>query len=146
MANRYSEDVHNHFIAEEGFKLESYTDHQGNWTIGIGHLLGRDNAFRGLRWSEEKVRQVFENDLDIALSNARQVFPGFNTMPPKVQLAIMDMLFNMGLGRFRGFKKTIRLLNSGLYAEAAVEAMDSEWAKHDVPNRAARVTKLLSNA
>lgn len=146
MSYRYSTDVHKHFIFEEGLRNESYTDHQGNWTIGIGHLLGRSAGYKGLKWSTAKVMTVFEADLDTAVSNAKQIFPQFNIIPPKVQLAILDMLFNMGINRFRGFKKTIRLIHAGRYAEAAVEALDSEWAKHDVPNRAVRVAKLLSNA
>lgn len=145
MELRYSKAVHDHFAAEEGFRTESYLDHQGNWTIGIGHLLGRDIAFRGLKWSEMKVQMAFENDLDICVANARQLFPEWDILPPKVQLAILDMLFNMGINRFRGFKKTIRLIHESRFEEAAREALDSEWAKHDVPNRAARTAKLLSN-
>lgn len=145
MTNRYSKQLHDHFIAEEGYRNESYTDHQGNWTIGIGHLLGKSDAFRGMRWSDAKVISVFENDIDTVVRNAKELFPEFSQLPPKVQLAILDMLFNMGINRFRGFKKTIRLIHLGRFAEAAVEALDSEWARHDVPNRAKRIAKLLSN-
>lgn len=145
MQYRYSTATHEHFKAEEGYRNDSYLDHQDNWTIGIGHLLGKSNAFRGIRWSDEKVLQVFENDLDIVVGNARQLFPEYDILPPNVRLAILDMLFNMGINRFRGFKKTIRLIHEGRFQEAALEALDSEWAKHDVPNRAKRIAKLLSN-
>lgn len=145
MGYKYNKKIHEHFIFEEGFRNESYLDHQGNYTIGIGHYLGKSDAFKGIKWSDEKVMTVFENDLDIAVDGAKQIFPQFNTFSENVQLAIMDMIFNMGINRFRGFKKTIRLIHQGKFKEAAQEALDSEWAKRDVPNRAKRISKLLAS-
>lgn len=145
MTYRYAPHIHEHFIFEEGLRLKSYTDHKGNWTIGVGHLLGKSNSFSGMEWTREQVMETFEDDLDIAVENAYQIFPEFAIVPPNVQLAIVDMLFNMGINRFRGFKKTIRLLHAQKYEEAAAEALNSKWAKYDVPVRAKRVAKLLSN-
>lgn len=142
---RYSTDVHKHFISEEGYRKKSYLDHLGNYTIGIGHLLGKNKAFKGLIWSDDKIIMTFENDLDISLKSAKDIFPHYDILPPNVQLAILDMIFNLGARGFREFKTVIRMVNSGRYEEAAIAALDSKWARQDVPNRAARTAKLLSN-
>lgn len=142
---RYDEAVHKHFIFEEGYRNTSYLDHLGNYTIGIGHLLGKSDSFSGLQWTDAKVRMVFENDLDISLRHAKEIFPQWDILPPKVQLALLDMIFNLGGYGFRQFKTAIRMVHAGRYQEAAVAALDSKWAKKDVPNRAKRVAKLLSN-
>jgi Phage-related lysozyme (muraminidase) len=145
MSRRYSKAVHDHFAFEEGCRAESYLDTKGYWTIGIGHMLGKDIAFKGLRWSQEKIITVFENDLDTSLGHAQTIFPQFAILPPKVQLAILDMIFNLGGAGFRQFKTVIRMIHAQKYPEAAVAALDSKWARQDVPNRARRVAKLLSN-
>ena len=142
---KYSKDVYDHFIMEEGFRTKAYLDHQGNYTIGVGHLLGRNPKYKGMVWSEEKVMSVLDDDIDIALGHAKTIFPQFDIIPPKVQLGILDMIFNLGGRGFREFKKMIRMINLQKYQEAAKEALDSEWAREDVPNRARRTAKLISN-
>ena len=145
MQFRYSKAVHDHFIAEEGYRTKAYKDTKGYWTVGIGHLLSKTVSFEGLVWSDAKVRTVFENDLDSSLRSAKEIFPQYETLPPNVQLAILDMIFNLGGNGFRQFKTVIRMINAGRYKDAAVAALDSKWARQDVPNRARRTAKLLSN-
>ena len=141
---RYSKETHDHFIAEEGYRNKSYKDTRGFWTIGIGHLLGVSDAFSNMYWTDEKIIQVFENDLDRSLKAAKEIFPQYDILPEKVKLAILDMIFNLGPVGFRKFKNTIRLIHEGRYAEAAQSASQSLWARQ-VPNRAQRTCKLLSN-
>lgn len=145
MSYRYSKEVHDHFIAEEGYRTKSYKDTKGYWTIGIGHLLSKTENFSGLVWSHEKVMTVFENDLDKTVVTAKEIFPEWDTFPSRVQLAILDMIFNLGPYGFRQFKNTIRLIHARKFAEAAAGALQSKWARVDVPNRAKRTAKLLSN-
>jgi lysozyme len=140
---RYGKEIVDHFIREEGYSEKSYLDTKGNWTIGIGHLLGVGSSFSDMRWTRAKIISVFENDLDSAYADAKIIFPQFMSFSYNVQLAILDMIFNMGAVRFRGFKKSIRLINEGRFKEAAVEILDSKWAKVDVPNRAIRVSNLM---
>ena len=145
MTSRYSKDVHDHFIAEEGYRPKAYKDSKGYWTIGIGHLLSKTESFAGLVWTDAKIREVFENDLDNSLRHAKEIFPQYAILPPPVQLAVLDMIFNLGGYGFRGFKNTIRLIHAQKYKEAADSAIQSKWARIDVPNRAKRVCKLLAS-
>lgn len=145
MIPRYSTIVHDHFISEEGYRRKAYKDAKGYWTIGIGHLLSKTQDFSGVTWSDGKVIAVFEDDLDRSLLNAKEIFPEWDILPQNVQLAILDMIFNLGANGFRQFKTTIRLIHNGKYLEAAGAALESKWARQDVPNRAHRTAKLLSN-
>lgn len=141
---KYSKDVHDHFIREEGLRTVSYLDHLGNYTIGVGHYLGRDKAFKGIKWTTEKCIMVLESDIDTCLKHAKEIFPQFSTLPPNVQLAVLDMIFNLGGYGFRQFKTVIRMIHAQRYQDAAAAALESKWARQ-VPNRAARTTKLMSN-
>ena len=145
MEYRYSKSVHDHFIAEEGYRTKSYKDTKGYWTIGIGHLLSKTENFEGLVWTDAKVRTVFENDLDNSLRHAKEIFPQYDILPPTVQLAILDMIFNLGGYGFRQFKTVIRMIHAGRYVDAAAAALDSKWARTDVPNRARRTAKLIAD-
>lgn len=142
MELRYSKDVHDHFILEEGMRNKAYLDTRGYWTIGIGHMLGRDDEFRGMYWTDIKALMTLENDIDTAVVLAKDVFPEWDVLPDNVKLALMDMCFNLG-NRFRQFKQTIRLIHNGRYKEAAESAAQSLWARQ-VPNRARRVLKILA--
>lgn len=142
MEYRYSKSVHDHFIFEEGMRNKSYKDTRGYWTIGIGHLLGAHDDFSGMYWTDPKILMTFENDLDRSFATAKEVFPEYSTFPHTVQIAILDMIFNLGASGFRQFKQTIRLIHNGEYSKAADSAALSLWARQ-VPNRARRTCDLL---
>lgn len=143
MNYRYSKEVHDHFISEEGMRNKAYLDTEGYWTIGIGHLLGKGDGFEDMYWSDEKAIMTLENDIDNAFHLANDIFPEYEVLPPNVRMAILDMCYNLG-NRFRKFKQTIRLIHEGRYKEAAASAANSLWARQ-VPNRARRTTKLLAS-
>jgi len=142
--SRYSRQIIDHFILEEGYRNRAYKDTHDNWTIGVGHLLGKDDAFGAMVWSDQKIIEVLENDIDTAARHARTIFPHYETLPDNVKLGILDMIFNLGGGGFRKFVITIRLINESKFLEASESAAGSRWASQ-VPNRAKRTVKLLSN-
>lgn len=139
---KYTQEWVDHFVREEGYRRTSYLDHLGNYTIGIGHLLGRDKKYKGVTWSDEKILATLESDLSTANDAAREIFPEYEKFSLGIQIAITDMCFNMGEDGFRQFKRTIRLLHEGRFVEAANGALQSKWATQ-VPNRAKRVTDLI---
>lgn len=142
MEYRYSKEVHDHFVAEEGKRNKAYKDTRGYWTIGVGHMLGTSDDFSIMYWSDVKAFTVLENDIDGAVRLGKELFPEWDFLPEHVQLAVMDLCFNLG-NRFRQFKQTIRLIHESRYSEAAASAAASLWAKQ-VPNRARRTCKLLA--
>jgi len=54
------------------------------------------------------------------------------------------MVFNMGIVRFSGFKKTIALVAKSDYTGASVEMMDSLWARQ-VGIRAVRLSETMAS-
>ena len=127
---------------DEGVKYEVYNDHLGYPTFGIGHLVTeQDQEYGkpvGTPVSEERVNAVFDNDVAIYMSEAKKVFPNLEQLPEEAQQVIVNMTFNMGAPRLAKFKKFIAGVNAGDWNTAAVEMMDSRWAKQ-VGNRAERL-------
>jgi len=118
---------------DEGVKYEVYLDHLGYKTFGIGHLVvaGDDEygADVGHPVSEERVNNVFNKDVETYISEAKKVFPNLEDLPEEAQQVIVNMCFNMGAPRLGQFKKFIAAVNDSNWSTAAVEMMDSRWAK-----------------
>jgi lysozyme len=53
------------------------------------------------------------------------------------------MYFNLG-NRLFGFKKTLKYIDEGNYAQAAEEMLDSKWAGQ-VGERAQRLSRMMKN-
>ena len=61
-------------------------------------------------------------------------------MPQEIKDVVMEMCYQLGVGGFSKFKKTIAFLQNKQFIDASQEMLDSLWAKQ-TPNRA----KELSN-
>ena len=104
----------------EGVRNFPYEDTVGKLTIGVGRNLDD----RGL--SDDEVNYLLANDIDLALAGAN-TFPWFQSLDEVRQMVVADMIFNLGLTRFRGFIKTIAAIAAGDYEAAADEMEDSRW-------------------
>jgi lysozyme len=138
----YSKQIENHFIFEEGLRLKSYPDIFGYWTIGVGHMLGKDEKFKNIRWTKQKAIQQLKEDFNEAVKIARLLVKNFDSLPYKTKLGIVDMAFNLGYVRFSKFKQTLTFLNAGKLQEASAQVLKSKWA-NQLPNRAKRTAELL---
>lgn len=122
----FDEHLKKQLARHEGERFEMYLDTKGIWTIGIGHNLEEGGI------SEAVSALMFKEDSENAIHEAKTAFPWFKDLNEPRQAVIVDMLFNMGLGRFLGFKKTIQFLENSLYHSASIEMLDSKWAREDV--------------
>lgn len=114
-------DLHKRFAEwAEDRRNFPYEDSVGRLTIGIGRNL-EDNGL-----SNEEVDTLFFNDHENACRDAEQ-FEWFHGLDPIRRMVIIDMIFNMGISRFRGFINTIKALEAGDYRRAAMEMQDSRW-------------------
>ena len=127
---------------DEGCIYEVYLDHLGYPTIGIGHLI--TNRDREHEWSvgtdgaEDRVQEVFEEDVKTVLSDCKKLYDDFYELPEEAQLIIANMMFNMGYTRLSKFKGMKRGVDSRNWEEAADEMVDSRWYRQ-VTNRADRL-------
>lgn len=108
-------------IRHEGLRLKPYKCSAGKLTIGIG----RNIEDRGI--TEAEARMMLSYDIAQANMDALK-FPWFQGLNQPRKDAILNMLFNMGLDRFRGFKRFIGFMANGEFELAGKEMMDSKWA------------------
>ena len=120
----------------EGLRLKPYLDTVGKITIGIGRNLDD----KGI--SEDEANFLFENDVDEATIQVIKVFPNFHDWSINRQNALIDMVFNMGITRFMGFKKMIAAIKNGDWVTAAAEMRDSKWAEQ-LPRRVAELAIMV---
>jgi len=118
---------------DEGVVYEIYKDHLGYPTFGVGHLILETdeeyNKSSGWKISEERVKECFEKDLDIAISECKALFKEYwEEYPGELQEILVNMMFNLGRTRLGKFKKFIGAINEGDWEKAAIEMMDSRWA------------------
>ena len=127
---------------DEGVKYEIYKDHLGYPTFGIGHLIVESDQEYGEPVGTgvhlNRVNEAFDEDVAVMVDEAKKLFPDLEDLPEEAQQVIVNMTFNMGRPRLSKFKKFIAGVNAGDWEKAAVEMMDSRWAKQ-VGSRAERL-------
>lgn len=143
------EAVYEQLKIDEGVVYEVYKDHLGYPTFGVGHLIIETDPEYG--WdvgdpvSEERVKECFEKDLDLSISECVALYGDqFNAWPGEVQEILVNMMFNMGRTRLGGFKNFRKALEAQDWKQAAIEGRDSRWHKQ-VTNRAERLMVRLEN-
>lgn len=124
---------------DEGLRNHIYNDHLGKPTFGIGHLVTKADPEYGQAInspvSANRVKEVFEKDVKKYIAEARILFPNLDELPEEAQLVITNMIFNLGRPNLSKFKNFIAAVNRRDWNEAAIQMMDSLWARQ-VPNRA----------
>jgi lysozyme len=116
----------------EGLVLHAYKDSLGYLTIGYGRLI--DKAKHG-GISEGEAEYLLQNDVSIVLAALHRNIPFFDSLCVPRQAVLVNMAFQMGIQGVQKFKKTLSLVEMGLYDEAADNMLKSLWAKQ-TPNRA----------
>ena len=109
-------------IVHEGFSRYIYLDSVGVRTVGFGRNLDD----RGI--SREEAEMLLLNDLETSTEEAKK-FEFYENLTSNRRDVIVEMIFNLGLTRFKKFKKTIGYINQANYSAAADEMLDSRWAK-----------------
>lgn len=144
---------------DEGLKLELYKDTEGYWTIGVGSLITKlqskveainvlDRIFsrstNGKITSQES-EILFNKGIQNALRGIQSstLSETYNMMDEPRRMALVNMVFQLGVAGVLGFRKMINHLNAGNYRAASLEALNSKWARQ-TPNRARRVTAVMS--
>ena len=84
---------------------------------------------------------LLANDIEDAIKDLSN-FDWFEDLDPVRKKVVIDMRYNLGPTRFRGFKKMIAALARGDYKAAAAEMVDSKWY-HEVGNRSKRLVKMM---
>ncbi|NCC91708.1 MAG: lysozyme [Opitutae bacterium] len=132
-------------LRDEGLRLRPYKCSAGHLTIGVGHkVTPHDRITEGDAISLETAGLFLSRDIAIALGTANTIFgrDRFESLPDARQRALVNMIFNLGAERFAKFVKLITAIKERRWADAAVECLDSTYARQ-VGNRAIRVSGAL---
>ena len=92
----------------EGFSNHPYKDQLGNYTIGYGHLIRKqDINFFKKKLKVSFFHDLFENDFKEALEDYKKHFNKYS-FSQNVKELIIEMIFQMCIQFVLNFKKTIR--------------------------------------
>jgi len=123
-------------MSAEGFRSKPYKDTVGKLTIGFGRNL--DDV--GISKLEGEV--LLDHDLATAEQECRKAFAWFVGLNDVRQRALVEMAFNLGLPRLRGFKRTLAAIEAQRFDSAAREMLDSAWSQQ-VKSRADRLARMM---
>ncbi len=137
-------DVTEFITKHEGRKLSVYTDTLGIPTIGVGFNLtrpdaqqalnavgapSRDDLLRGAQLTPATCDALLRRDIQACTDDLEKLFVGFDKMPEAVRLVLIDLRFNLGPTRLRGFANTLESFRRGDYRDCARRLRMSLWAK-----------------
>ena len=108
-------------IGHEDKKPKLYLDSVGKWTIGVGHNL-TDNGL-----SDAAIEFILAEDMQIAEDSAKRLYPHFVDLDETRQAALVELAFNLGETKLRGFEHTNAAINSGDWEAAALHLEASHW-------------------
>ena len=122
----------------EGVRSHVYDCPAGYQTIGVGRNV---DANGGLGLSDDEIDYLLKNDIRRCERELGR-FSWFDDLDVVRQDALINMCFNLGFTRLLKFKGMLAALAEGKYKLAAVEALDSLWAKQ-VKGRANDIAHML---
>ena len=118
----------------EGYRPYVYYDSLGFPTAGYGHAFLPKSPI-----SHDVAVLLFKEDF----CRAKRDYDKLKLdLDPVRRGVVLDMLFNLGIGRFRGFQKMISALRRGDYETASREMLDSLWATQ-VKGRAKHLAEIM---
>lgn len=123
-------------IYHEGLRLKPYRCEAGKLTIGVGRNI------EDIGITEREAMFLLTGDLLRVQDELKANFSFYIELSSIRQLVMVDMCFNLGISRFRKFKKMISALKRKDFDEAAKEMLDSRWARQ-VKSRSARLANMM---
>ena len=133
--SRIVEDLKRH----EGVILHGYYDHLNYMTCGVGRCLEEGV---GIGLTMEEAEYLLANDIARVREELTKTFEWFEDLNEPRQEAMINLNFNLGLTKLRGFKMALAAMAENDFDEAADQFMDSRWSSQ-VGRRAVEVTEQI---
>jgi lysozyme len=158
--NKGAQEVAEMIGVNEGVRPKAYKDTAGNMSIGVGFNLedktnqpildslglNRDELKSGKReLTDKEISALYSYSMSRAVEDLKKFDPNIKSRPKGVQMALIDMSFNLGYSKLSTFKKMKAALEKNDYSTAADEMVDSKWYKQ-VKTRGPRTVKLMRSA
>lgn len=144
-------------VRHEGCVLTVYRDSLGIDTVGIGRniehrgVTNKELTFLGYYdisevytkgITEDGARHLLENDISIVERELSQAHPIVEFLSDNRIVVLLNMAFNLGIPRLNMFRKMWAEIEEEDYDTAALEMLDSRWAKQ-VKGRATELSDLM---
>ena len=138
----------------EGFSNDVYEDSRGNQTVGFGFNIDAPGARKmalslgidvSSRITKGEAKKLFKVKAEEALDGAHRLFDDFDSRPKDVQLAIADMVYNLGVTGFRRLYGTYRAFQNEDYVAAAGRMRRIAWSRQ-VGERAETLADMVESA
>lgn len=145
---------------DEGIKLSMYKDSLFYYTIGIGHLLTKENNMRlaidildkevgrstGGHITREEAYEIFERDINRTLDGIKKsaiINPVYESLSPIRRLGLISMVFQMGVAGVETFKNSLKFMKDGKWDLVERNLRGSLWYRQTT-NRASRVIEIIA--
>jgi len=131
---------------KEGRRRKAYLDTEGNWTIGVGHLLNPQtdaelaillladdlDNWEGFEISEEQIEELLDHDITETMHRLRNAFDEelLENLDPKRFMACFQMAYQ--IGSVTGFPAFCNAVREGDWDRAADEMLYRDGLKKDV--------------
>ena len=122
----------------EGVRSHIYLCSAGYETIGVGRNISQS----GMGLSDDEVDYLLENDIIRVVKELSSEYPWFKDLDDVRKDAMIDISFNLGATRFRGFKRALAAMEVADHTTAAKEFLDSKWSR-DVKGRATELCYMI---
>ncbi len=116
---------------EEGYREQPYYCSENYPTIGIGTKIGTKNAplkYFDFTVSERVAKVLLEEETESNIERLR-LLPWFVSLEADRKVIIESMCYQLGYTGVMKFKKMIAAIEVSDFNEAAVQMLDSRWAK-----------------
>ncbi|AZZ99115.1 MULTISPECIES: glycoside hydrolase family protein [Pseudoalteromonas] len=119
----------------EGFRRFPYYCTAGKLTIGYGRNLEQNGI------AEEEAEQLLAQDVANAQAGVRRRVDTSYCNEAR-QAVLTNMAFNLGVQGLLGFSNMLDAVQNGDFERAALEMLDSRWARQ-VPERAQELAQQM---
>ena len=122
----------------EGLRLKPYFCSAKKLTLGYGRNIEENGI------TNTEADFLLSNDILNATNEIIDNFCWFSGLNDDRQSVIVNMVFNLGMPRFKGFKKLISAIEEKEFTKASVEMLNSKWATQ-VGERATELADAMEN-
>ena len=92
--------------------------------------------------SDDEVNYLLENDIERVIKVLSSEYPWFNGLDDARKDAMIDIGFNLGATKLRGFRRALTAMEEADYNAASDEFLDSKWARQ-VGSRSVELTEMI---
>lgn len=118
-------------MIEEGFRAKPYYCSEGYPTIGVGTKIGKKgvplDSFT-FTVNEITAKMMLIDELDRIMERLESL-SWYNSLSENRQIIIESMCYQMGVAGVLKFRNMIRAIEAGDFRYAAVEMLNSRWAR-----------------